>query len=96
MSLDDPFFFKTRSTGFDSLLENTDRSSKHTVMNGKQMYHITFQVALSATGSVTQFIFTRVTECNLRRLDTLSLYWFVFYPFLTVIWHHFGIVIFDV
>ncbi len=38
---------------------------------------------------------THTKKKHLRRLDTLSLQWFVFYPFLTVIWYHFGIVIFD-
>ena len=58
MGLDDLFLKNNqRSTEFDSLLENTDRNSKHIVMHDKQIYHITFRITLSATRPVTQFMF---------------------------------------
>ncbi len=47
----------------DTLLDNTDRSSKDTVMYDKQMYQITLQITLNSTTSKSPYLcFTGVAE----------------------------------
>ncbi len=52
--------------GLDALLVNTDKSSKHIVMNDKQMHQITPQITLNATSSKSPYLcFANVTESQI-------------------------------
>ncbi len=48
------------------MLDNSDKSSKHTVMYDKQMHQITPQITLNATRSKSpNLCFTGVTESHI-------------------------------
>ncbi len=55
-----------RPVGLEALLDNTNKSIKHTVMYDKQMQQITPQITLNATRSKAHHLcFTIVTESQI-------------------------------